>query len=188
MSTSPNPTAPATPANPALGFVNTLALCGLLLGVLTILLSMLLGLFSLLISPEAVDLSFQMLGQAAPPAWLRWVFTHLASLCGWGLLSSGVLCWLSLGLQKRREYARLGYVVLMYANALLHLAPLFFIQQLRQAIAPLFALLPIPIDANYLEQVVLSSVVSGVVFAIGFAWAGWKLSAAPVRALFRSTL
>lgn len=176
------------PANPELGFVNTLALCGLLLGALTILLSMLLGLFSLLISPESVDLSFQMLGPAAPPAWLRWMFVNLASLCGWGLISSGVLCWLSVGLQKRRGYARLGFVALMYANALLHIAPVFFVPQMRQALAEMLALLPISIDPNHVEQMVLGSVVSGVVFAVGFAWTGWKLSSAPVRALFQSAV
>ncbi|MEA5124944.1 hypothetical protein [Xanthomonas floridensis] len=106
-----------TSLQPRGGFVTPLAWVSLLLGVV----SALTNLFQVVVLvavPDATALALPA-GMRMPHSW-QWLIDHAMSLSVLGVVLSVVFTWLSWALLQRREWARIGFVVVLLATGLLN--------------------------------------------------------------------
>ena len=121
-------TAVAGSPRPGGGFVTSLAWVSLLLGVVGAMAN-LLQIVMLAIMPDATSMGLPE-GITLPASW-QWLIDHALLLSVVGVVLSAAFAWLSWALLRRREWARVGFVVVLLATGLLNfgglalLGPLF---------------------------------------------------------------
>ncbi|MCC4600434.1 hypothetical protein [Xanthomonas melonis] len=117
-------TAPSTHAPSPGGLVTPLAWVSLLLGVVSTL-GNLLQVLMLVAMPDAARLALPA-GIVLPSSW-QWLIDHAMSLSVLGAVLSALFAWLSWALLHRREWARIGFVVVLVATGVLNFAGLALI-------------------------------------------------------------
>lgn len=124
---------------------------------------------------------------ATAPLWLQWTLVHAFALSLAGLLLSILCVVLAWGLLARRDWARLGCIVLFWLSSFGNLFGLYW---QAAAMADLRAhpeALPEPLAslfvANYWSTQ-LSAAAFGLLFAFGFGWTAWQFSTMNFRVQF----
>lgn len=121
------------------------------------------------------------------PAWLPWVMQHLPGLSVAMLGLSILTVIIGWGLLKWREWARILAIFMMWLGFITHVAGLWaqarMLSQLRQYAPHLDETLALIIQTYY-WTLQISGALFGVIFAIGFAWTGWKFSTPAIRSQF----
>ncbi|MFT3761543.1 MAG: hypothetical protein QM761_02820 [Pseudoxanthomonas sp.] len=141
-----------------------------------------------LLRPEAMLQPLQQAGFELPPA-LHWMFGHLQMLNLLSLLSSALFAWVSWGLLKRREWARLGFIAFLGLGAVGGCAGAVLFGRVvewvnRQGGADGGGIDPMLASMQHAMQA--SLVVSAFLVVVLHGWIAWKLCTREVRAEFRS--
>ncbi|MEA9589376.1 MULTISPECIES: hypothetical protein [Xanthomonas] len=182
--------APRTSPQSNGGFVSPLAWVSLLLGAVSALAN-LFQIVVLLAVPDATTLALP-LGMTLPPSW-QWVIDHGMALSVIGVVLSVAFAWLSWALLQRREWARIGFVVVLIVTGLLNFAGLALIGPLFDGVQ---AMLPADVlhspewpqmQARLQATQQMALVLTGAgALAIGCVHAAlaWRLCKPAVRAEF----
>ncbi|SOD54886.1 hypothetical protein SAMN06296416_105159 [Pseudoxanthomonas wuyuanensis] len=126
-------------------------------------------------------------GEDMPPA-ADWLLANLPTI-GWALAASSALFLaVAIGLLKRHEWARWGFIVFMVLGALWNFAGVWLTVHVFDWLQtmPLFADLP-DMQAELLQMRWMSlatSVVTATAFAALHGWIVWKLCTPAIRAEF----
>ena len=181
---------PQPPSLPASGFVTATAKVSLLMAGLGLAWSVFQLLVAALLPDDAVAAM-----DALPevPAALVWCLEHRLGLSLLVLALSVLFLACSWGLLRRREWARIGFIVFLVLGAVLNLAGLALIDHVFDTLQ---AMLPVQIldsgeGRQLLAQLQVSRTLawaSGVLGVIAFGalhgWIIYRLAAAPVRREF----
>ncbi|MFA0922316.1 hypothetical protein [Xanthomonas fragariae] len=116
---------------PGGGFVTSLAWVSLLLGVVSAMAN-LLQIVMLAIMPDATSMGLPE-GITLPASW-QWLIDHALLLSVVGVVLSAAFAWLSWALLRRREWARVGFVVVLLATGLLNFGGLALIGPLFEGV------------------------------------------------------
>ncbi|RYE98780.1 MAG: hypothetical protein EOO78_15780 [Oxalobacteraceae bacterium] len=182
--------APAPAFRPRGGFVTPLAWVSLLLGVVSAT-SNLLQIAMIALMPDAATLGLP--EGITLPASLQWLIDHAVSLSVIGVVLSVAFAWLSWALLQRREWARVGFVVVLLVTGLLNVGGLALIGPVFEGVqamlpadvlhSPEWPQLQARLQATRQAALLLTGL--GVV-AIGCLHAGlaWRLCTPAVRAEF----
>lgn len=122
------------------------------------------------------------------PEAVRFIFSHVKLLATIMLAGSAAMLWVSVGLLKRREWARWGFIGLMLLAAAGHLAPLAGGAGLVTWATNLLSGAPDGVQqtvSGVARAAWLVFAGLNVLLAAVFAWLAWKLTRPEVRAEFR---
>lgn len=121
------------------------------------------------------------------PAWVPWIMQHLPelSVAMFGLFFFTVVTgW---GLLQLREWARILAIAMMWLGFSTHIAGIWaqalMLSQMRQYAQRLDEALAL-IMHTYYWTLQIGGALYGIIFAIGFAWVGWKFSTPAIRSQF----
>ncbi|KHL59017.1 hypothetical protein [Xanthomonas cannabis] len=172
------------------GFVSPLAWVSLLLGVVSALAN-LLQIVLIALTPDAASLGLPK-GITLPHSW-QWLIDHALSLSVAGVVLSAAFAWLSWALLQRREWARVGFVVVLVVTGLLNFGGLALIGPLFDGVQTLLPaeVLQSPewpqMQARLQATRQMAFILTGLgVVAIGCVHAAlaWRLCTPAVRAEF----
>ncbi|MBB4129858.1 MULTISPECIES: hypothetical protein [unclassified Xanthomonas] len=181
---------PAPSSRPRGGFVTPLAWVSLLLGVVSAMTNAL-QIMLIVLLPDTASLGLPE-GITLPASW-QWLIDHALSLSVVGVVVSVAFAWLSWALLQRREWARIGFVMVLLVTGLLNFGGLALIGPLFDGVQ---AMLPADVvhSAEWPElQVRLQAtrqaalLLTGLgALAIGCVHAAlaWRLCTPAVRAEF----
>jgi len=157
-------------------------------------LSVAFGLIQFVVVHAFVDQDALTAGITAPgrggnlPASVLWLFAHIEALTTWFLMLSGVTLAASIGLLKRRNWARWTFVVLMLLAIVFHLWGLYVQHDLMQWMPAAMGMPGSSMSGGVHATMTVLWVVS-VAFALGFsavfAWIAYKLITPAIAAEFR---
>ncbi|MCL1529846.1 hypothetical protein M3O57_10150 [Xanthomonas nasturtii] len=116
------------------GFVTPLAWVSLLLGVVSVLAN-LVQIALIALTPDAGSLGLPE-GITLPHSW-QWLIDHALSLSVAGVVLSVAFAWLSWALLQRREWARVGFVIVLLVTGLLNFGGLALIGPLFDGVQTL---------------------------------------------------
>ncbi len=192
----PLPASPARVASPGDGarsFVTVLAWITIGLGALGVAYGLLQILMAALVPADSYLQLLDPLGtgQMQLPSLLRWSLEHTLGLGLAEILLSALMAWLGLGLLRRREWARVGFIAYLALGTLLTFAGLWSVPALMDASLSMQASLmapgqPIPPELAGLKTLMtIFSVAVALVFTALHGGIIWKLCTAAVRDQFR---
>ncbi|PPU75460.1 hypothetical protein XcuCFBP2542_14235 [Xanthomonas cucurbitae] len=179
-----------TALQPRGGLVTPLAWVSLLLGAASALAN-LLQVVVLVAVPDAGTLALPA-GMRIPHAW-QWLIDHAMALSLLGVVLSVAFAWLSWALLQRREWARIGFVVVLLATGLLNFAGLALIGPLFDCVqamlpaelvhSPEWPQLQVRLQATRQMALVLTGLGALAIGGLHAALA-WRLCTPAVRAEF----
>jgi hypothetical protein len=192
---SPRPPSRApAPRDAAHGFVTGVAWITIALGALGVGLGLLEMLPSASMTPDDVQRLLDPLGtgQVQLPPMLRWTMAHDLQISLVEILLAAPMLWLGWGLLRRREWARVGYIVSLVIGALMTFGLIWLVPALFDAVLSMQPGLQAPGQALPPELAGIRTVATAfsaiiaVVFAALHAAIAWKLCTPAVRAQFES--
>lgn len=180
---------PPLPA--ATGFVTVLARISMVMAALGLAWALAQMLLALLL-PDAAVARLGALPDAPPG--LLWTLEHRHALSLAVLLVAGLFLAAAWGLLKRREWARIAFILLLVAGALANFAALALIRPFFDGLQGMFPaeMLATPDGQRLTAQMqynrtvmFATSLLGAVAFACLHGWIVWKLCTAAVRGQFR---
>ncbi|KAB7770563.1 hypothetical protein [Xanthomonas maliensis] len=175
------------------GMVTPLAWISLLLAALGVLSN--LGQVALLVLMPAGDLLPLPPGMQLPASW-QGLFDHAMALSVLGVVLSALFGWLSWALLQRREWARIGFVIVLVLSGLLNFAGLALIGPLFDGVQALLpaAALQGPEGPELLQRLqatrqaaLLLTGLGALAIACVHGALAWRLCTPAVRAEFHAT-
>jgi hypothetical protein len=131
-------------------------------------------------------------GQVQLPPMLRWTMAHDLQISLVEILLAAPMLWLGWGLLRRREWARVGYIVSLVIGALVTFGLIWLVPALFDAVLSMQPGLQAPGQALPPELAGIRTVATAfsaiiaVVFAALHAAIAWKLCTPAVRVQFES--
>ena len=172
---------------PRSGFVTALAWTSLALGVLGTASGLLQAISLPLVQPETFLQGFEQNGPALPAA-LTWTFAHLQAINAMSTVLSALFAWVSWGLLRRREWARLAFIAFLVLGALAGFAGVALVRHLLGWMAGLGALEADPALAGIVLATQVAMIGAAVLIALLHAAIAWKLCTRAIRAEFAPSL
>lgn len=171
-------------------FVTSVGVCFLILGIASVLLTGIQFLLvALFVDQEALRAGMQSQHNLESlPDSVRFLFSNLKLISALLLGGSLLLTAASIGLLKRREWARWLFVLFMALGVVGHLAPLFSGPVLLTSLMDLLAGSPEAVRAgarNVVQWGWYLFAILSVLLAALFGWIGWKLTRPEIKAEFR---
>jgi len=188
-----SPTSAASPERGARSFVTVLAWITLGLGALGVAYGLLQMLIAALMPADSYLRLVDPLGtgQVQLPSLLRWSLEHNLEIGIAEAILSALMAWLGLGLLRRWEWARMGFIVYLGLGTLLTFGGIWYVPALMDASLSMQAGLlapgqPIPPElAGMKTLMTIFSVVVALVFTALHGGIIWKLCTPAVRNQFR---
>lgn len=176
-----------TTTAPSSSFVSVLAWVFIVLSSLTTLVALLQNLMLWLVLHDAAHASLRDMVAESMPSFAAFMLRHVAVFFVAFLLVSATTLVTSIGLLRRREWARRLFIGLMLLAAVWQLGGLALQFVLMPQLADLAPQAPADFAANFrtmqIAMVALGSVI-GLAFCALFVWIAWRLASAAVRAEF----
>lgn len=190
------PPLPASPTPPpgdgAQRFVSGLAWITIALGALCVGLGLLEMLPSPAMGPDEVQRLLDPLGtgQVQVPPILRWTMAHALEISLAETLLSAPMLWLGWGLLRRREWARVGFIVSLVIGALMAFALIWLVPAVFDAVLSMQPGLQVPAQTLPPELAAIKTAARGFSAILALALAAlhgaliWKLCTPAVRGQF----
>jgi hypothetical protein len=177
----------STPA-PRSAFVTVVAWFGIALGGMSVLVGVLQMVMVSVMFSEGPWAELDQQSLHDMPRWFGWIFGHFQLLVAANLLAMGVLLAASIGLLRRRNWARIVIVALLVLGIVANLGGLGLQLAMMQSM-PGFDAAGAPADfaASFARMRAIILVVSAVVacaFAVLYGWIIRRLSSPAVRSEF----
>ncbi len=164
------------------GFVDVLALVSLALGALGVASSLLQ--FAATPTLDAMlALQFRQFG-ATLPADVQWMLAHVNLLNGISLLASALSAWVSWGLWKRREWGRIGFILLLFAGTAACIAGAAWCLRLFDAMLRIDAGDAADFAGQTLRLLHVATWTGTAIIVLLHAGIAWKLCTRAIRAEF----
>lgn len=129
-------------------------------------------------------------GALALPPMLRWTLEHSVEISLASIVLSALMLWLGWGLLRRREWARVGFIVSLVIGTLMTLALIWLVPAMFDSVLSMQPGLQMPAQALPSELATIKTMARGFSAILALALAAlhgaliWKLCTPAVRGQF----